>query len=303
MRRITALPAPVTGAALMVLLIANTIAWSPLLLTAILARAILPKQRWRRRAGRVVEFVAANWMRVNLWFVDRFLEIDWQVNIEADVSLERSYIITANHQSWVDILALYKAVLGKVPFLRFFLKHQLIYIPILGLAWWGLDFPFMRRYTKEQIEKNPALKGKDLETTRRACDRFRDRPVSILNFLEGTRFREAAHAKKQSPYDHLLKPRAGGLAFAMSAMGDQLHSLLNITLAYPKGVGELWDFLCGRVPEIVVHVEERPIPRHFFTGDYQNDPEFRAEFQAWTAELWAEKDQRLQALLNPDRMR
>ena len=29
---------------------------------------------------------------------------------------------------------------------RFFMKFELLYVPIIGLAAWGLDYPIMRRY-------------------------------------------------------------------------------------------------------------------------------------------------------------
>ena len=148
----------------------------------------------------------------------------------------------------------------------------------------------MKRHSPEFLAKHPELKGQDLERTRKACDRFRGKPVAILNFLEGTRFKSALHAKQQSPYQHLLKPKAGGLAFAVGAMGDQLHSLLSITIVYPQGVGELWDFLCGRVCAITVRVHERDIPEEFLAGGYQTDEQYRAAFKAWVDDLWKEKD-------------
>ena len=68
-----------------------------------------------------------------------------------------------------------------------------------------------------------------------------------MNFVEGTRFTAAKHAQQQSPYQHLLRPKAAGIAFVLGAMGGQLRSILNVTVVYPGGARELWDFLCGRV--------------------------------------------------------
>jgi len=294
------LPAPVTGVALTIVLIVNTLFFGAPVIVFCLAKLLMRLVHLKAAEGYCtigVMWVAQTWMKVNLFFVRLFIDIDWDIQIEPELSEQRSYLITCNHQSWVDILALYQTTMNETSFLRFFIKDQLKYIPILGLAWWGLDFPFMKRHSKELLAKRPELKGKDLETTRLACDRFRGRPVSILNFLEGTRFKAPLHAKQQSPYKHLLKPKAGGLAFAVGAMGTQLHSLLSVTIAYPQGVGELWDFLCGRVEQIVVRVREHSIPTEFLQGSYHEDPAHRLSFQQWVDGLWQAKDQELQALL------
>jgi hypothetical protein len=50
-----------------------------------------------------------------------------------------------------------------------------------------------------------------------------------MNFVEGTRFTPAKHAAQQSPYKHLLKPKAGGLALALHVLGDRFDSLLDVT--------------------------------------------------------------------------
>ncbi len=294
-------PATITGIFLTIVLITNTTIFGVPIIIACLFRLIarLIKVKPLDNVGAaVVAWVSETWMRINLWFVRAMVAIEWDVQIEPELRTERSYLITSNHQSWVDIMALYEATTDQTSFLRFFIKDQLKYVPILGLAWWGLDFPFMKRHSKEFLEKHPELRGKDLETTRKACDNFRGKPVAILNFLEGTRFKAPLHAKQQSPYKHLLIPKAGGLAFAVGAMGDQLHSLLSVTIAYPKGVGELWDFLCGRVLAITVRIHEHEIPAEFLRGGYQTDPEYKANFQTWVSELWTEKDAELTSLLS-----
>src|SRR5690606_6075632 len=116
--------------------------------------------------------------------------------------------------------------------------------------------------------------------------RFRDIPVSVMNFVEGTRFTEAKHGLQSSPYRHLLKPRAGGVAFVLDAMGDGLHSILDVTLVYADGRPTLVDLCANRVREVRVHLRQRPIPADLVRGDYQGDADFRARFQAWMNNLW-----------------
>jgi 1-acyl-sn-glycerol-3-phosphate acyltransferase len=181
--------------------------------------------------------------------------------------------------------------------LRFFLKRQLFWVPLLGLAWWALDFPFMGRYTPRQVARNPALAGKDVATTRRACEKFRDIPVAIMNFVEGTRYTPAKHVAQGSPYRHLLKPKSGGVAFVLDAMGQGLHSILDVTIAYPAGRPTMVDLLAGRIAGVRVHLHQRAIPADLLHGDYQADRAFRVRFQQWMNALWAEKDATLEAML------
>jgi 1-acyl-sn-glycerol-3-phosphate acyltransferase len=160
----------------------------------------------------------------------------------------------------------------------------------MGLAWWALDYPFMKRYSAEYLKKHPEMRGKDLETTRKACKKFSLIPTSVMNFPEGTRFTPAKHDRQESPYRHLLKPKAGGVALVLDAMGEKFQSLLNVTIVYPDGIPGFWEFLSGRVKRITVRVQNLPIPKHFIGGDYENDAQFRAAFQQWLHEVWLEKD-------------
>ena len=167
----------------------------------------------------------------------------------------------------------------------------------MGLAWWALDFPFMKRYSRSFLEKHPHLKGKDIEITRKACKKFETIPVSIMNFMEGTRFTKGKHRKQNSPYTHLLRPKSGGIAFVLSAMGRQLNSIVDVTIVYPRGVGSFWDLICGRIREIRVQVKTVPITDDI-RGDYFNDQVFRQRFQDWINSRWLEKDQQIDLLLN-----
>jgi 1-acyl-sn-glycerol-3-phosphate acyltransferase len=181
---------------------------------------------------------------------------------------------------------------SKIPFLKFFLKRELIYVPLLGVAWWALDFPFMKRYSQSFIKKNPHLKGKDVETTKKACEKFKHKPVSIMNFVEGTRFTEQKHATQQSPFEHLLKPKAGGIGFVLSTMGDQLNKVLDVTIYYPKGIPSFVDFLLGKINTVHVNINIKTVD-DTIAGDYINDRTYRVAFQKWINQLWCDKNQLL----------
>jgi 1-acyl-sn-glycerol-3-phosphate acyltransferase len=285
----------VVGGFSFLLYILNTIFWNGPLFTIAFLKFIIPEENWRRLCTKLLNEIACYWIAVNNWNAGLKRSIRWDVQGVEGLKQDDWYLVISNHQTWVDILVLQKIFHRKIPFLKFFLKKELIWVPILGLAWWALDFPFMKRYSDAFLQKHPHLKGKDMETTRKACEKFKTMPIAVMNFVEGTRFTAERHDKQQSPFTNLLKPKAGGTAFVLSAMGSCINSILNVTIAYPLGDKSFWDFLCGRVKEIIVRVEVLPLKKELI-GDYTEDPEFRARFQEWVNNLWAEKDQKLTEL-------
>ncbi len=242
--------------------------------------------------------VASGWVVINNRAISLIYDIKWSVHIDGELSLQRSYLVISNHQSWIDIMVLQHIFNGRIPFLRFFLKQQLIWIPLLGISWWALDFPFMKRYSQSVLQKKPHLKGRDLETTRKACARFKRFPASIMNFLEGTRYTPQRKAASKSPYTNLLRPRAGGAAFTLSAMRESINDIIDVTIHYPQGIISMWDFLCGKLDRVIVCARIIPIDPSTKNGDYLNDLEFRKRFTDWINLIWEEKDRLLSRLQN-----
>lgn len=278
------------------LLFASTVLHVLPLLALTLVRLLLPVAALRRAMGAVLVGIAESWLSINGWLFDAFTRTRWQVEGLEGLGQRENYLIVCNHQSWVDIPALQKVFNRRIPFMRFFLKSQLIWVPLLGPAWWALDFPFMKRHSRQELEARPELRGKDRAATQRACEKFRHLPVSIMNFTEGTRFTQAKHDAQKSPYTHLLRPKAGGVAFVVDAMGDAIRHVLDVTIVYPDGPGTMMDLIAGRIREIHIHVRRLPI-LPTMRGDYENDEAFREEFQAWVNQLWAEKDARIASML------
>lgn len=275
----------------------NVIFWVPILMIVALSKFLVPIRGWRRVVSRAMTGLAEFWISCNkaIFGITRTLRIDARglENLRPD----GWYLVVSNHRSWVDILVLQTVFNRRIPFLKFFLKRELIWVPLLGLAWWALDFPFMRRHSAEYIARHPEARGQDLTATREACQRFAQIPTSVMNFVEGTRFTEAKRTRLNSPYQHLLPPRAGGVAFVLSAMNGMLTGMLDVTIAYRAPTPTLWDLCCGRLGEVQFQLQRRPIERWTGEGDYAEDGAFRARFQAWLAGLWGEKDARLDALL------
>jgi len=293
------LPAPLLGLIMGTLLVACIVLSAILILLAsplkLLAQGIPALAPWARA---ILSGCQENWTSMNAAIFRLLPPIHWDVRGQADLRLDTWYFVIANHQTWVDILASFHILNRRIPPLKYFLKQELLYVPIVGLAVYALDYPFMKRYSREYLAKRPHLRGKDLDTTRKACEKYQHYPVSVLNFLEGTRITPAKHEQTRSPYQHLLKPKSAGAAFVLNALGSKMECMLDLTIAYPQGVPSFWDLCCGRVRHIVIDVQVRPIPTEFCQGQYEDDAKFRDSFQLWIGSLWQDKDNKLNELLN-----
>jgi 1-acyl-sn-glycerol-3-phosphate acyltransferase len=267
----------------------------PLFAVAVI-KLLLPFKPLQTLCRKILTSIAGAWVALNNLIQKVAYNIDWDVSGLDNLDPKGWYMVVANHQTWVDILVLQNVLHRKIPFLKFFLKKELFWFPLLGQAWWALDFPFMKRYSRAFLKKNPHLIGMDLEITKKACERFRNIPVSIMNFVEGTRFTREKQLRQRSPYTHLLRTKAGGMAFVLAVMGDKLQQIVDVTIAYPQGKVNFWDYACGRVKKINVHVETLPISSDLM-GNYLQDPRFKRSFQNWLNSLWDEKDRRMAAML------
>ena len=291
------LPAPLRGLIATLLMVLNALFWVPILLIFSSLKLLMPFKAVRLLIDPILLSIAEAWIWGNSAWMGLTQRTTWDVEGIEGLDPHSWYMVNSNHQSWVDILVLQHLLNRRIPLLKFFLKAQLIWVPVMGLAWWALEFPFMRRHTEDYLKKHPEMRGKDQETTRKACAKYALIPTSVMNFLEGTRFTKAKHAKQQSPYQHLLKPKAGGMALALNAMGDKFQAILDVTIVYPDGAPTFNDFLLGNVRRIVVRVRSLPIPRHLMQGDYAQDPAFREAFSQWVQQLWREKYAQITALL------
>lgn len=216
--------------------------------------------------------------------------VRWHIEGDSQLHRDRWYMIIINHLSWVDIPLVMHLACRNMPMPRFFLKQELIWLPLIGLGCWTLDMPFMKRYSREFLEKNPHLKGKDIETTQKSCQKFRHIPTTVINFCEGTRFTPEKHQHKNSPYQHLLPPKAGGTAFTLQTMGEQFDAILDITIVYPPSKNSVvWDLLTGQLRDIYVNVETLPMQQDLI-GDYFQDAAFKEHFQTWLNGRWERKD-------------
>jgi 1-acyl-sn-glycerol-3-phosphate acyltransferase len=265
---------------------------------------LAPPGRLRNRVRLLLARLAESWISVNNGILSLYRQPEWLIELPPALDRNGCYLVSCNHRSWVDILILQRCFNRRLPLLRFFLKRELIRVPFLGLAWWALDFPFMRRASAETLARRPELKGRDLESARKACEKFHDIPVAMMNFPEGTRFSPSKRDRFGSPFRHLLTPRIGGMGQVLYALGDQLDALIDVTIVYPADgpaarPPTFWDLLTGRVSAVVFRAEQRDIPPGLRGRDFRADPEVREQLEAWMMRMWEEKDALIARLQSP----
>lgn len=247
--------------------------------------------------------IANYWINTNNKLIDTILpEKDWRISLPTDTDPNKKYLLICNHQSWVDTSVIQYVSQNRLPLTRFFTKYELIYLPFVGQAFYFLDFPMMKRHSKEAVKNNPTLRGKDIEEAKRACELLKNKPFTLLNYLEGTRFTRTKHKEQKSPYTHLLKPRAGGLALAISALGEDIDGILDMTIVYPDGIPTYQDLWQGNITKLGVDIKALEIPSDLFEqlkqGNYNKNEVTKKQMFEWLDTVWQQKDTLITKMLN-----
>lgn len=265
-----------------------------------LLKLLIPIPVISRFMSRMANRFMQNWLRGNALLLRLANRIEWQVEDHSQLNPQGWHLIICNHLSWTDIVIIGDLFRQRLPVPKFFLKYELLYVPFVGLACWGLDMPFMRRYSRGYLLKHPELRGKDVETTRAACAKFIHEPTTVINFVEGTRFTPGKAKQGASPYQHLMPPKAAGLSLALAGLGEQFEKVVNVTLNYPDNSQHPFrDLLCGRMGRIQVQIEEIIITPEL-RGDYVSDKQFKRHFQLWLNQIWQRKDRQLAQMKTGD---
>lgn len=288
--------APITFLITTILTIIFTMLCSIPMVFAGVLKLLLPFKPIRRGVSSFCNFMMWCWC-LSLAFILKITNrITWDIQGTDNLSKNNWYLLISNHKSWTDIVALCVLLRDRIPMNKYFLKQQLAWVPFIGIACWALDMPFMRRYSRSYLLKHPELRGKDIETTRRSCEKFRDHPTTIVNFVEGSRFTEQKKTKSKSPYRNLLPPKSAGIALALNVLGSQFDKILNVTLYYPDNEQRpFFDLLSGQMKRIVVRIETLPVDENI-RGDYLNDKAYKRQFQLWLHGIWQSKDQLIDRL-------
>ena len=284
-----------------VLTILVTIFCSVPIIIAGIVKLLFPVPIIWRKVSSFCDFMMFCWCEGLALLLHLNPHLQWEVHGLEGLSKKNWYLLICNHRSWADIVVLCVLFRKHIPMNKYFLKQQLAWVPFLGLACWSLDMPFMKRYSRAYLLRHPERRGKDVETTRHSCEKFRLHPTTIVNFVEGSRFTQEKHQQTHSTFQNLLPPKAAGIAMALNVLGKQFDKLLNVTLCYPDNNRQpFFDMLSGKLTRIVVHVDLQPIADELH-GDYINDKSFKRHFQQWLNSLWQEKDRLLTSLMSSQR--
>ena len=222
-------------------------------------------------------------------------KLEWDFKIPEDVNTDTWYIAMSNHQSWADIFILLAAGHKKIPLLKFFMKKELQWIPIIYLVHKTVDMPFLNRHSRAQIQANPELKKVDFENAKIAAKRFSRNPSTAFSFAEGTRFTGQKHAEQESPYANLLKPKVGALAIALSGM-PQVNTLVDFTVVYASKKRSTWDFLCGDLSKAKVVAKTYSLPENLKNRSFEEEDDYRKSFKTFVDAIWLEKEQTIKDL-------
>lgn len=295
----SAIPSMLVGGLTLLLFGLNTLLLCSVLYLFIIVKLVIPFAGIRQIVSKILISIAFVWVEGNSFIFRITHNVTWDVQGLEHLTHGRSCLVVCNHRSWADIFVLQHVLKRRLPFLRFFLKQELVWVPLLGIAWWALDFPFLKRYSRQFLEKHPELRGRDMIATRKSCEKFKTYPVSVMNFLEGTRFTHKKHQKQQSPYRHLLIPKAGGVALVFASMGDYLTNVVDVTIVYPGNEPPVhfWDLLSGKIPWISVRVNVLPLPENTVGMNYEEDPDYRQRIQQWVNTIWRDKDALIEAVM------
>jgi len=271
----------------------NTLFWCLFLLTIAIFKLLIPTESWKRLCTKLIINIGECWIYCNGLWIQALHRPRWNVEGFEELDSSNWYLAVANHQSWADIFLLQGITNRKIPMLKFFMKHVLIWVPVIGLAWWALDMPFLKRYTKEEIQKNPELRGKDLKAMEKSFERYSRYPVSIFSFAEGTRFTKEKKDNQLSQFEYLLNPKIGGIGLTLTTM-PYIKLLLDFTIHYEDERRSFWDFLCGRMSKADVRVRQINIPDNLLGKNYEDDPIFRENLKEWVYDIWSDKEKYLE---------
>lgn len=266
-----------------------------LFLTLINLPRIIPSKPLKKILGAISNRTGSKMVGLITGTLQLLHNLKWEFDIPDHLDTETWYIAMSNHQSWADIFILLAAGHKKMPLLKFFMKKELQWIPIIYLVHKTIDMPFLNRHSQKQIQDNPELKKLDYENAQKAAKRFSRNPATAFSFAEGTRWTSDKHLAQNSPYPNFLKPKVGALAIALSGM-PQVKELVDFTVVYSSTKRSTWNFLCGEMSQAKVEARSYQIPLSLKNKTFEQENEYREEFKNFIEEIWIKKQKRYSEL-------
>ncbi|MDB9813890.1 acetyltransferase [Gammaproteobacteria bacterium] len=262
-----------------------------IVLSIINAPRLVPNKKLKKLLGHISNRIGSKIVELITASLQILHGLKWEFNIAEHLNTQTWYIAMSNHQSWADIFILLAAGHKKMPLLKFFMKKELQWIPIIYLVHKTIDMPFLNRHSQKQIQANPELKKLDYENAEIAAKRFSRNPSTAFSFAEGTRFTDEKHLAQASPYKNFLIPKIGALAIALKGM-PQVNELIDFTVIYSSKKRSAWDFLCGEMSQAKVYAKAYEIPSTLKGKNFDQEEEYRQEFKNFINKIWKEKQER-----------
>ncbi|WP_340638171.1 1-acyl-sn-glycerol-3-phosphate acyltransferase [Salinicola tamaricis] len=129
------------GLVSVLLLIANTLLWGLPLIALTAIKLVTPTRRARLYVLGGLHWLALAWIRTNNVWIRHWVRPRIHHELPEGLSPAQWWLVIANHRSWTDIIVMLYVLTDRLPMPKFFLKRELILVPIVGLAWWALEFP------------------------------------------------------------------------------------------------------------------------------------------------------------------
>jgi 1-acyl-sn-glycerol-3-phosphate acyltransferase len=193
--------------------------------------------------------------------------------IKGKTNTHQSPVVMCNHQSWFDIPLVQHVITGNGPIIKFLVKREIVWIPVIGWICLVLNFPRLRR------GKNNGTGESDFSIIRKASKGHGNDSGALLIFPEGTRFSEAKKVKQKTLYHHLLKPKAGGLRMIKQHASADTN-LVDITINYHQKNVHIWNCLRADPAKITITIE------HYNLKEID-------DIETWLNNRWLEKDKLL----------
>lgn len=190
--------------------------------------------------------------------------------IKGEANAHQNPVVICNHQSWFDIPLIQEVITSNGPIVKFLLKRELVWVPIIGWICLALNFPRLRRGKNKGTGKN------DFSIIQKASENHRNESGALLIFPEGTRFTEQKKHTQKAPYQHLLKPKSGGLKMIQQYAAPDTP-LVDITIDYHQKNVRIWNCLHGDPRKITITLE------HYRLAEIE-------DIEAWLNSRWGEKD-------------
>jgi 1-acyl-sn-glycerol-3-phosphate acyltransferase len=229
----------------------NLLAWLPLLLLMVTIRTVLPFRKLKIATFSIVDWSYRTAVIINFWWLTKVLRVRFDIEDEAavlsELTTKDSPLIISNHQSWFDIFILQSIITSHGPILKFLIKRELLWVPVVGWVCLALNFPRLERL------RDGTTRTRDRKVALEASLKLQDEPGALMLFPEGTRYTSSKCKTTNSPYKYLLKPKLGGFDVIVNSVAKNTR-LLDISVRYGSADANCWRCMSGKVDSIKIKV-------------------------------------------------